>query len=58
MKQAVERWREAREALGTQASQQDEAEDAAWGRRRGEERPAALARRADRWARSEAAMRR
>ena len=42
----------------TQAYQQDEAEDAALGSRRGDELPAELARREDRLARIEAAMRR
>src|SRR5258706_10800497 len=46
------------EALVTQAYQQDEAEDAAWGSRRGDELPAELARREDRLARIETAMRR
>ena len=55
---AVERRREAIEALVTQASQQDEADDAAVGRRRGDELPAELARREDRLARIEAALRR
>jgi hypothetical protein len=58
MKQAVERLREAIEALVTQASQQDAAAEAAWGRRRGDALPAELARREDRLARIEAAMRR
>jgi transposase len=58
MKKAVERVREDLEALGTQADQQDEAEDAALGSRRGDALPAELARRADRLARIEAAMRR
>ena len=58
MKKAVERLREAIEALVTQAYQQAEAEDAAWGSRRGDARPAVLARREDRLARMEAAMRR
>jgi transposase len=40
-KKAVERRREAIEALVPQAYQQDEAEEAAWGSRRGEARPAA-----------------
>ncbi len=57
-KKAVERLREDIEALVTQAYQQDEAEDAALGSRRGDERPAELARREDRLARIEAAMRR
>jgi hypothetical protein len=56
--QAVERRRAAIEALGTQAAQQDAADEAAVGRRRGDARPAALARRADRLARIEAARRR
>jgi len=58
MKKAVERVREDIEALVTQAYQQDEAEDAALGSRRGDELPAELARREDRLARIEAAMRR
>jgi transposase len=58
MKQEVERLREAIAALVTQAYQQDEADDAALGRRRGDELPAELARREDRLARIEAAMRR
>src|SRR4029434_4430401 len=58
MKKEVERLREDIEALVTQAYQQDEADDAALGSRRGDELPAALARRADRLARIEAAMRR
>jgi transposase len=57
-KKAVERLREDIEALVTQAYQQDAADDAAWGSRRGDELPAALARREDRVARIEAAMRR
>jgi hypothetical protein len=44
-KKEGERRREELEALVTQASPQDEAEEAAWGSRRGEARPAALARR-------------
>ena len=58
MKKEVERLREDIEALVTQAYQQDEAEDAALGSRRGDELPAELARREDRLARIEAAMRR
>ena len=58
MKKAVERLREAIEALVTQAYQQDEAEEAALGRRRGDARPAELARREDRLATIEAAMQR
>jgi len=57
-KKESERWRAAREALVTQASQHDAADDAALGRRRGDELPAALARREDRLATIEAAMRR
>jgi len=56
--QAVERWREESEALVTAASQQDAAEDAGLGSRRGEAVPAALARRAQRLPTREAAMRR
>jgi transposase len=58
MKKAVERLREDIESLVTQAYQQDEAEDAALGSRRGDALPAELARREDRLARIEAAMRR
>jgi hypothetical protein len=58
MQKAVERLREAIEALVTQASQQDDADDAALGSRRGDELPAELARRKERLATIEAAMRR
>jgi hypothetical protein len=58
MKQEVERLREAIEALVTQAHQQDEADEAALGSRRGDELPAELARREERLVQSEAAMRR
>jgi transposase len=58
MKKAVERLREDIETLVTQAYQQDEADDAALGSRRGDELPAELARREDRLARIEAAKRR
>ena len=58
MKKEVERLREDIEALVTQAHQQDEADDAALGSRRGDELPAELARREERVARIEAAMRR
>jgi transposase len=58
MKKEVERLREEMEALVTQASRQDEAEDAALGSRRGDELPAELARREDRLATIEAAMQR
>jgi hypothetical protein len=58
MTKAVERLREEMEALVTAASQQDEAEDAVLGSRRGDELPAELARREDRLATIEAAMRR
>jgi transposase len=58
MKKAVERLREDIEALVTQAYEQDEADEAALGSRRGDELPAELARREDRLARIEAAMRR
>jgi len=58
MKKEVERLREDIEALVTQAHQQDESDDAALGSRRGAELPAELARREDRLARIEAAMRR
>jgi Transposase DDE domain len=52
------RLREARAALGTPAYQQDAAEEAALGSRRGDERPAEWARRAERLGQMEAAMRR
>jgi len=58
MQKAVERLREEIEALVTQAYQQDEAEEAALGSRRGDELPAELARREDRLAKIEAAMQR
>jgi transposase len=58
MKKEVERVREEIEALVTQASQQDAEDDAALGSRRGDELPAELARREDRLATIEAAMRR
>jgi transposase len=58
MKKAVEHLREEIEALVTAAYQQDEAEDAALGSRRGDELPAELARREQRLATIEAAMRR
>jgi len=58
MQKEVERLREDIEALVTQAYQQDAADDAALGSRRGDELPAELARRADRLATIEAAMRR
>src|SRR5215831_12487057 len=58
MQKEVERLREALAALVTPASQQDEADDAALGSRRGDERPAELARREERLARIAAAMRR
>jgi hypothetical protein len=58
MKKEVERLREDIEALVTQAYQQDEADDAALGSRRGDELPAELARREDRLTRIAAAMRR
>jgi transposase len=57
-KKAVERLREAIEALVTRAYQQDAADAAALGSRRGDALPAELARREDRLARIEAAMRR
>jgi hypothetical protein len=53
-----ERVREEIEALVTAAYQQDEAEDAVLGSRRGDARPAELARREDRLATLEAARRR
>jgi len=58
MKKESARWRAAIEALVTQASQHDAEDDAALGSRRGEELPAALARREDRLATIEVAMRR
>ncbi len=58
MKQEVERLREDIETLVTQAYQQDEADDAALGSRRGDALPAELARREERLARIEAAMQR
>jgi transposase len=58
MKKEVERLREDIEALVTQAHQQDEADDAALGSRRGDELPAELARREERVVKIEAAMRR
>ena len=58
MKTAVERLREEIETLVTAAYQQDEAEEAALGSRRGDELPAELTRREDRLAKIEAAMRR
>ena len=58
MNKEVERLREEIEALVTQAYQQDEAEEAALGSRRGDELPAELARREDRLATIEAAMHR
>jgi transposase len=58
MKKAVERLREEIEALVTAAYQQDEAEEAALGSRRGDELPAELTRRETRVAKIEAAMRR
>jgi transposase len=58
MRKAVERLREEIEALVTQAYQQDVAEEAALGSRRGDELPAELARREDRLVKIEAAMQR
>jgi hypothetical protein len=58
MQKEVERIREDIEALVTHAYQQDEAENAALGSRRGDELPAELARREARLAKIEAAMRR
>ena len=58
MHKEVERLREEIEALVTAAYQQDEAEDAVLGSRRGDELPAELARREDRLATIEAAMQR
>jgi Transposase DDE domain len=54
----VERLREAREALVTQAQPQEESDDAALGRRRGDELPAACTRRAERQRRAAAAAER
>ncbi|HSX82917.1 MAG TPA: transposase [Candidatus Saccharimonadia bacterium] len=58
MQKAVERLREEIEALVTQAYQQDAAEEAALGSRRGDELPTELARREERLGQIEAAMRR
>src|SRR5438105_6853894 len=58
MHKEAERLREEIEALVTAAYQQDEAEDAVLGSRRGDELPAELARREDRLATIEAAMQR
>jgi Transposase DDE domain/Transposase domain (DUF772) len=58
MQKEMERLREDIEALVTRAYQQDEADEAALGSRRGDELPAELARREERLARIEAAMRR
>ncbi len=58
MQKAVERLREELEAVVTQAYQQDAAEAAAVGSRRGDAWPAELARRADRLVKIEAAMHR
>ena len=58
MQKEVERLREEIEALVTQAYQQDAEDDAALGRRRGDELPAELARREDRLSTIEAAMQR
>src|SRR5512132_3820980 len=58
MQKAVERLREDIEALVMNAYQQDEAEEAALGSRRGDELPVEVARRDQRLARIEAAMRR
>jgi transposase len=58
MRKEADRLREDIEALVTQAHQQDAEDDAALGSRRGDELPAELARRADRLATIEAAMRR
>jgi len=58
MQKEVERLREAIEVLVTEAYQQDEADEAALGSRRGDELPAELARREDRLAKIEEAMRR
>ena len=58
MRKEADRLREDLEALVTQAHQQDAEDDAALGSRRGDELPAELARREDRLATIEAAMRR
>src|SRR3989441_122861 len=58
MHKEADRLREDIEALVTQAHQQDAEDDAALGSRRGDELPAELARREDRLATIEAAMRR
>src|SRR3977135_3494075 len=58
MKKEVERIREDIEAVVTHAYQQEEADEAALGSRRGDELPAELARREARLAKIEAAMRR
>src|SRR5215831_7048373 len=58
MRKEADRLREDIEALVMQAHQQDAEDDAALGSRRGDELPAELARRADRLATIEAAMRR
>jgi transposase len=58
LRKEADRWRDDIEALVTQAHQQDAADDAALGSRRGDELPAELARREDRLATIEAAMRR
>src|SRR3989441_8463579 len=58
MQKAVERLREEIEALVTQAYQQDAAEEAALGSRRGDALPAELARREERLGQIEAAIRR
>src|SRR3989442_335874 len=58
MKKEVERLREEIEALVTQAYQQDEADEAALGSRRGDELPAELARREERLTKIDEAMRR
>jgi transposase len=58
MRKEADRLREDIEALVTQAHQQDAEDDAALGSRRGDDLPAELARRADRLATIEAAMRR
>src|SRR2546427_10255043 len=58
MKREVERLREDSDALVTQAYQQDDAEEAALGSRRGDALPAELARREERLTKIEAAMRR
>ncbi len=58
MRKEVDRLREDIEALVTRAYQQDAEDDAAWGSRRGDDLPTALARRDARWATLAAALQR